>query len=116
MIFNFIMDEAQILPYVQGVKRFFVIDDVDNIYVNDYLLFSDNDISVIYHVDYIDKNSPELKEGTMLLSLSPCEIKCKCFDCPQVLYRNDHDDDLPFPELEMNPCCDMDEVNDLPFT
>lgn len=115
MIFNFVMDEAQIMPYVQGVKRFFVIDDVDNIFVNDYLLFSDNEVSVIYHVDYIDKNSPELKEGTMLLSLSPCEIICRCFDCPQVLYHHAYEDDLPFPEVE-NSCCDMDLNEELPFT
>lgn len=113
MIFNFIMDKAQILPYVQGVKRFFIIDDVDNIFVDDYLLFSDNYVSVIYHVDYIDKNSSELKEGTMLLSLSPCEIISNSFNCPQVLYRQDN---LQFPEIEINSCYDMDLINDLPFT
>lgn len=96
MIFNFTMSDSQLEPYACGIKRFFVVDDVDNIYVNDFLLFSDSRLSMIFRVDYIDKQSPELQEGTMLLSLSPCEVICRCNDCPQLFYHHGNDEELPF--------------------
>lgn len=116
MIFNFVLAENDIMPYVQGIKRFIVIDDVDNIFVGDFLLFSDHNRNVIYHVDFIDKSEPGLSEGLMIISLSPCEINVNGCDCVKAYYRHEPVYDLPFPEVERNLCCDMDEVEDLPFT
>lgn len=115
MIFNFVLDSSQIYPYIQGVKKFFVVDDVDNIFVGDYLMLSDYDTNVIYHVDYIDKSDFGLKEGQMILSLSPCEIITKCDNCVDVYKRQKYDDELPFSEC-VNTRSENDMELELPFT
>lgn len=101
MILSINVSSKEMSDFKSGFKRFFITDDVDNVFISDYIVISDFEDSMLFKVECLDKHNEMLREGAMVVGLCPCVIRTDEFG---EVYHNHRpydyeeyaDNDLPF--------------------